>query len=305
MRAMLTTRVVAGVMMVGACAAAALAAEPPVLRVWPGAAPGSETWVRKEIEYRTGQGKAMVRNVVQPTLTAYLPEREKATGTAMIVCPGGAFLFHSWDNEGVDVAKWLSARGVAAFVLKYRLRSTPVSQEEFQQRLPELLRPPAAANPDAFRPEPDGRAIAALAAADGRQAVKLVRQRAAEWGIRTDRIGIMGFSAGAAVTMGVVMEHETESRPDFAAPIYGGSTGTAPVPADAPPLFVLCAADDSGPAVGSAKLFSEWKSAAKPVELHIYAKGGHGFGMRKQNLPIDGWIERLGDWLGSLGLLKP
>ena len=123
------------------------------------------------------------------------------------------------------------------------------------------------------------RTIGSLAAADGRQAIKVVRSHAGEWGIRPDRIGIMGFSAGGMVTMGVVMSHDAESRPDFAAPIYGGGTGGARVPDDAPPLFILCASDDQLAAAGSARLCSEWKAARKPVELHIYEKGGHGFGM--------------------------
>ena len=104
--------------------------------------------------------------------------------------------------------------------------------------------------------------------------------------------------------MGVVMEHDAESRPNFAAAIYGGGTGGAPVPADAPPLFILVANDDKGASPGSAKLYSEWNAAGKPVELHVYSKGGHGFGMNQRGLPVDTWIERFGDWLGTQGLLK-
>ena len=132
-----------------------------------------------------------------------------------------------------------------------------------------------------------------------------MRQRAAEWGIRKDRIGILGFSAGGAVTMGVVMTNDAESRPDFAAPIYGGSTSGAPVPANSPPLFILVADDDNGAAMGSAKLYTEWKSAGRSAELHIYSKGGHGFGMNKRGLPVDSWIERFGEWLGVQGLFTP
>ena len=135
--------------------------------------------------------------------------------------------------------------------------------------------------------------------------MKVVRQRASEWGIAPDRIGILGFSAGGMVTMGVVMQSDGESRPNFAAPIYGGSTGGAAVPANAPPLFILCADDDALMAAGSARLYSEWKAAKKSAELHIYSKGGHGFGMNRRGLPVDNWIERFGDWLGTQGLLKP
>jgi acetyl esterase/lipase len=280
-----------------------------IVPVWPDVAPGSEHWTQKEVEYLNSGKQRMVRNVVKPTLTAYLPERAKANGTAVVICPGGGFRFLSWDSEGAEVAKWLMERGISAFVLKYRLIDTGATEEEFQKRVADLFRPSTSTggNPPPSDPEleQEKRMIPTLAAADGREAIKLVRQRASEWGIAADKIGILGFSAGAAVTMGVVMDHTPESRPNFAAPIYGGSTGSAPVPADAPPLFILVANDDKGASLGSAKLYSEWKAADKPVELHIYSKGGHGFGMNKRGLPVDTWIDRFGDWLAVQGLLKP
>jgi acetyl esterase/lipase len=282
-------------------------AQQTVIPVWPGVAPGSENWTQKEVAYLNGKQK-MVRNVVTPTLTAYLPERAKAGGTAVVICPGGGFHFHSWDSEGVEVAKWLQARGVAAFVLKYRLLNTGANETEFQRHLDILFGRKAADGKAVVQTpaeEVERRAIPGLAAADGRQAIKIVRRRAAEWGIAPDRIGILGFSAGGAVTMGVAMEHDADSRPDFAAPIYGGGTGGAPVPADAPSLFILVADDDTGASVGSARLYSEWKSAGKSAELHIYSKGGHGFGMNQRGLPVDSWIERFHDWLRVQGLTKP
>lgn len=277
----------------------------PVIPVWPGAAPGSEDWTQKEVEFRDSAQRLMVRNVVRPTLTPFLPESGKATGSAVIVCPGGGFRFHSWENEGLAVARWLRDRGVAAFVLKYRLRDTGATEEEFQKSLIPLRagRPPAGTPPPP--PDPEQQRIVALAVADGRQALKVVRERAAEWGLVPDRIGILGFSAGAAVTMGAVLQSDSGTRPAFAAPIYGGGTGGAPVPSDAPPLFILAASDDPGPAAGSTRLYSEWQAVGREAELHLYAKGGHGFGMRKQNLPIDGWIDRFGEWLAAQGLLKP
>lgn len=291
------------------CVALALpvSAQQMVIPVWPGVAPGSESWTQKEVEYLNGRQK-MVRNVVTPTLTAYLPERAKSNGTAVVICPGGGFHFLSWDSEGLEVAQWLQARGVAAFVLKYRVIDTGATQPEFQRHLDILFgRKSADGKGPVQTPqeEAERKAIPLLAAADGRQAMKVVRQRASEWGITPDRIGILGFSAGGAVTMGVVMDHDADSRPNFAAPIYGGDTGGAPVPADAPPLFILVANDDVGASVGSARLYSEWKTAGKSAELHIYSRGGHGFGMNKRGLPVDTWIERFGDWLGVQGLLKP
>jgi acetyl esterase/lipase len=289
--------------------AASAFAQQPVIPIWPGVAPGSETWTQKEVEYLDSGKRKMIRNVVQPTLTAYLPNRSRSNGTAVIICPGGGFRFHSWDSEGTEVAKWLVDRGVTAFVLKYRLLDTGATQEEFQKSLDVLFGRRVSRFDDndpvaRQKEEADRKAIPLLAAADGRQALKIVRQRAAEWGVAPNRIGIMGFSAGAAVTMGVVMDHTAENRPDFAAAIYGGSTGNAPIPADAPALFILVADDDVGAAAGSAKLYFEWKAAGKSAELHIYSKGGHGFGMNRRGLPVDSWIERFGDWLGVQGLLK-
>lgn len=279
-----------------------------VIPIWPSVATGSESWTQKEVEYLDGGKRRMVRNVVTPTLTAFLPDKSKANGTAIVICPGGGFHFHSWDSEGVEVAKWLRDRGVTAFVLKYRLLNTGATEAEFQQKTARLFgrtTSPAGVKypPPTPEEETEHRNIPLLAAADGRQAMKIVRQRAAEWGIAPDRIGIIGFSAGAAVTMGVVMDHNSESLPNFAAPIYGGSTGNAAIPADAPPLFILVANDD-GASVGSLKLSSEWKAAGKNAELHIYSKGGHGFGMNKRGLPVDSWIERFGDWLAVQGLMK-
>ncbi len=278
------------------------------IRIWPGAAPGSESWTQKEVEYLDSGKRKMVRNVVQPTLTAYLPERAKANGAAVIVCPGGAFRFLSWQNEGTAVAEWLCDRGVAAFVLKYRLVEMGATEEEFQKRLNEFFRPKGADSeskkPQA-KPSNDPAQVPALAAADGRQAIKVVRQRAAEWGIDPNRIGILGFSAGGVVTYEAALHYDADSRPGFAAPIYGPPSDPFTVPQDAPPMFILCADDDKGAATKSAKLYAAWTAAGRPAELHVYSKGGHGFGMRKQGLPIDHWIERFWEWLDVQGFLKP
>jgi acetyl esterase/lipase len=139
--------------------------------------------------------------------------------------------------------------------------------------------------------------------------MKVVRGRGAEWGIDSDRIGIMGFSAGARVTAGVVHEYDAESRPNFAAPIYGALWEEINVPADAPPLFIAVANDDELVGVGpSVALYTAWRAAHHPVELLIYAQGGHGFGMRKQDLPVDHWIDCFGEWLqvqGFMGATQP
>lgn len=273
--------------------------------IWPGAAPGSERWTQTEVVYQDGGGKTMVRNVVTPTLTPLLPERDKATGTGIVICPGGGFRFHSWDSEGMEVGRWLQARGVAAFVLKYRVLDTGATPEAFQKNLADFFALLSKPGPNGALPaDPQRERILPLAVADGRQSLVVVRRRSAEWGVDLTRIGMMGFSAGAMVTMGVVMDRDPFRRPAFAAPIYGGGTGGAAVPVDAPPLFVLVAGDDALTATGCVKLAGEWQAAKRPVEMHLYAKGGHGFGMRQQGLPVDSWIDRLGDWLGAQGLLK-
>lgn len=277
------------------------AAQQPAIPVWPGGTPGTETWKQKEVEFRNPQNQIAIRNVVNPTLTPFLPDAGNANGTAVIVCPGGGFRFLSWESEGTEVAKWLAARGIAAFVLKYRLIDTGATEEEFRHALATLfasIRKMSEGLGGRFPALEDLRAITTLAAADAGQAVRLVRQRASEWKIRPDRIGLLGFSAGAMVTMGVVMENDAASKLNFAAPIYGGATNGQKVPEDAPPLFLLAAQDDPL-SVTTVQLYSDWKAAGRPAELHIYSKGGHGFGMNKRNAPVDTWIERFGDWLAQ------
>lgn len=262
--------------------------QPLVIPLWPAAAPGSETWTQTETISAMQSGLKVIRNVAQPTLTAYLPDPAKMNGTAVIVCPGGAFHILAYAHEGTEVAAWLNSRGIAAFMLKYRLIRT---SDDFEAVVWRRLshREELAEQMQTHAP---------LILADGQQAVRLVRQRAAEWGIATDRIGILGFSAGGSVTSAVALRYDAGSRPDFAAPIYGAHSGKGVAPDDAPPLFLVHADDDPlVPSAASLGLYNIWKAAGRPVELHIYQRGGHGFGMNKQGLPVDGWIERFGEWL--------
>jgi len=263
------------------------------IRLYPGTAPGSETWTQEEREYFSAIfNTEVVTNVVVPTITAFLPDA--ANGTSVIIAPGGGFHALSINSEGNDVARWLNERGVAAFVLRYRLvPSGTDAVAEMVQKKPEQTRQ-------------DMATIAPLAGADGLAALRLVRERAEEFGIDPGRIGFMGFSAGGAVTAMVVHNYDESTRPDFVAPIYAsvGMISDAEVPADAPPMFLVAASDDQlGLATDSVKLYEKWLAAGKPVELHLYASGGHGFGMRRQNLPSDSWIERFGDWLNAAGLM--
>ena len=239
----------------------------------------------------------VVTNVTKPSLTVFKPSPELRNGTAVVICPGGGFMALSINSEGNDVAKYLTARGVTAFVLKYRLAHTGEdATQEFgamladRQKFQEMLNK-----------------VVPLAVADGLEAVTYVRQHASEWGVSPDRVGIIGFSAGGGVTSGVAFKYKAEGRPVFVAPIYAGGEmfNDAVVPADAPPMFIAAATDDQlGLAPGSVALYQKWTAAHKSAELHLYAKGGHGFGMRKQDLPTDHWIDRFADWLELQGWLK-
>jgi acetyl esterase/lipase len=277
---------------------APLAAAQDVIPLYPGTPPGStpENYPEKEYFSKVWNTE-VVANVTKPSLTVFKPPSELKNGTAVVVCPGGGFMALSITSEGTDVAKYLAARGVTAFVLKYRLAHTG---EDATQEFTALF-----ADRKKFD-ETIGKIIP-LAVADGLAAVTYVRQHASEWGVSPDRVGIVGFSAGGGVTAGVAFHYSAEGRPAFVAPIYagGGPWKNDPVPADAPPMFVAAATDDQlGLAPESVILYQRWTEAHKSAELHLYAKGGHGFGMRKQNLLTDHWIDRFADWLELEGWLK-
>src|SRR5580692_6358528 len=231
-----------------------------VIRLNPGPAPGSEKSTREERTYFSQLiHTQVVTNVSQPTLTRYAPAPGSANGTSVIICPGGGFHILSINSEGIDVAKWLNAKGVTAFVLKYRL--VPTGKDGFLEM--------AAKNRKKLKV--DMKAAYTLAEADGAAAVKYVREHAAELGVSPHRIGLMGFSAGGSVTSGVALNHVAENRPDFVAPIYAylEVIGELKVPTDAPPLFVVAASDDQFGLVGdSVNIYSKWLAAKKPAELH-------------------------------------
>ncbi|MCP5528462.1 MAG: alpha/beta hydrolase [Verrucomicrobiales bacterium] len=275
---------------------ATLTAQDQVVRLYPGPAPGSESWTHAEQENtRNLWNTRIVYNVADPTLTVFKPDPAKANGAALVICPGGAFFALSIDSEGFDVARWLVDKGVTCFVLKYRLvecrTDDPTREVGTRGNLDPIVAP-----------------IVRLALADGLAAIRHVRSHADAYGVKPDRIGIIGFSAGGTVASSVAMNYTADSRPDFAAPIYLAYSWTLKengVPADAPPLFVLAATDDQlGLAPQSVQIYQDWVAARKPAELHLYAKGGHGFGMRRQNLPSDQWIRLFADWLDGLGMMR-
>ncbi len=273
-----------------------------VFAIWPGTGvpPGSEEWTWHEQTMQVpmpGSTAAtrMVRNVVIPTVTMFNPAVGTANGTSLIVAPGGAFRFLTMDSEGYDMAHWLTQLGVTAFVLRYRVAHMPendVDMLAFMQNLMNVL--PLQSRTEEKPPVGDEATEEARtwAEEDGRQAIRFVRQHAIEWGLDPNRIGIAGFSAGGGVVMGAVMQHDAQSKPDFAAGIYPG--------------YRTAIADDDilvAP-ISAARLYEAWHKAGKPVELHIFARGYHGFGMKKQNLSTDSWIDLFKNWLAAQGYLS-
>ncbi len=270
--------------------------QPNTITLNTGPLPGAttpESWHR---QYKS----AFVRNVTIATLTVFLPDPSKATGAAVIVAPGGGFRTLSMENEGWDAARALADKGVAAFVLKYRLNQTPADMAGFERSMTQMFS--GAARPP--RPSPEA-AIAGLAPqiADARAAFALVRQHSSEWRVDPDRIGMIGFSAGAMLTMATTLAGD-DAKPAFIGAIYG-SLAPVTVPADAPPLFVALAADDPFFANGGFGLIESWKAAKRPVEFHLYERGGHGFGMYQKATTSTGWFDAYVRWIGMHGMLKP
>jgi len=248
-----------------------------VYNLWDGEAPGTPaSWTEPEF-----RGQNSISNVTRPTLTVVRPQPEKANGTAMIVAPGGAFTGLAWNLEGAEVADWLAGLGVTAFILKYRVHRGPE---------------PTSA---------DGvsRIGVDLAAADGLQAMAFVRKNAEKFGVNPDRIGFMGFSAGAMTTMNVVLRGDEATSPNFIAPIYGGMP-PVPAPKNGPPAFIVVAQDDEIMLQRSIDIFTAWNSAGLPAELHVYEKGGHGFGTRRRDLPVGSWTSAFEAWAIDHGYLS-
>jgi acetyl esterase/lipase len=283
-----------------------------VIRLWPDGPPSKMEGVGPETEFRGPPGVAlgtlMLRNISEPTLTVFRPQNVKSNGIGVIVCPGGGWRILAWEHEGIDVARWLAERGYTAFLLKYRVIGTPVEPAKFEAAMAELNTQLAAPRPASSAPRALKDVVPAealrqpreIAADDGRRAIALVRGQAKEWGIDPARIGMIGFSAGAFLTADVAMDPRAAPLA-FMAPIYGGETQGRPVPEDAPPLFTVIAQDDRLLFKVVEGLYADWSNADRPAELHIFSRGGHGFGMIRQGLPVDRWIDLLRDWLVDRG----
>jgi acetyl esterase/lipase len=269
-------QVIAAIALVG-CSARA-----QTIKLWPGVAPGSERWVQQERTIDNTPVGTVIINVVTPTLTAYLPDPKLATGTGIIIAPGGGFVALAISQERDGLAPWLQRRGIAAFVLKYR------TVEKRQPGIPAM----------------DMDTAGRYGIADAIQALKVVREHAREWRVSPSRLGIIGFSAGAMVASATALQ-DSAPRPSFAAMIYGAPFGAMPrIPHNLPPLFLAWAQDD--PLVpGAMKRFRDALVAAgdRP-EVHVYSAGGHGFGMKKQNTASDHWLEDFYHWLAAQGLTR-
>jgi acetyl esterase/lipase len=266
-----------------------------VISLYNGAAPGSENWTWAEREIKVDIGR-IIFDVSRPSLTVYRPS--KPNGTAVIIAPGGAFHVLAFDLEGDQVAKRLNEKGITAFVLKYRVVHDDPAHPE--NSIGTLMATKNFKKLDSLNAP-----VVPLSMQDGLTAVKYVREHAASYNVDPAKIGFMGFSAGGTVTMSVVYNATDESRPNFVAPVYAyekaiiGST----IPPVKTPIFIAAASDDDlGLATHSVHIYLKWLDARQPAELHMYERGKHGFGMKKQNIPTDNWIERFYEWLQMQGL---
>jgi acetyl esterase/lipase len=280
-----------------ALAAAARAADnPPVIDLWPGKAPGDKGDVGEE-KITGNKGSRNLTNVSKPTITVYRPDKEKDTGVAVVIAPGGGYSVLAWDHEGEDVATWLNGLGVTGVLLKYRV---PGKQGQSH-------------DDPSFAP-----------VQDAQRALSLVRSKAKEWGLDEKRIGMLGFSAGGHLTAMTATNFDKRGyepiddadkvscRPDFAVMIYPGGVVNkdgelAPgirVTKETPPAFFAHCSDDKVSSENSVALYLALKKAGVPAEMHLYATGGHGFGMRPGKGPVSDWTKRCEEWLHTQGVLK-
>ena len=259
--------------------------------LWPNGAPGSQGVTAPDVSEPSGNPKLPKRFTVvhHPSIYVFLPPKDKATGVAVVVAPGGGHSQLVIDKEGWQIADWLNKNGIAAFVLKYRLARAPGSHYTVQ-----------------------GDALA-----DAARAMRMVRSQASKWGLDANKIGFMGFSAGGEVAALIETRFDAgnasasdsidraSSRPDFAVVVYPGfKPGTITVPKDAPPTFLVCAGDDPSHVVTTVNLYLDLEKQGIPSEMHIYEHGKHGFGMNASKLPVATWPDRLKDWMIDQGILK-
>jgi endo-1,4-beta-xylanase len=274
-----------------ALAGCATSKTPAETHLWPKGAPGFESRANEPevVTMREEPGIApfpVTSNIQNPSITPWLPPVGKIPTAAVIVVPGGAHRFLTMGREGNDVGKFLSERGIAAFVLKYRLARETNSVYKIEVH----------------------------ALQDAQRAIRLVRSRAAEWNINPNKVGILGFSAGGEVAELEAMRcddgitnaadpiDQISCRPDFQALIYPGNSASITVSSNSPPAFLVCASDDRPDiSQGLPNVYLKFKAAHVPVELHIYTLGGHGFGIRNRPMAVSSWQFRFDDWMADMG----
>ena len=263
---------------------------PKEIPLWPNGAPGSEGKTNPEAVAISKSGEISVWSIHNPSITPYLPPKEKATGTAILVIPGGGHRVLAITHEGYNVAEWLSARGIAAFVLKHRLARETNSTYQIERE----------------------------ALWDTQRAMRLIRSRAQEWGIDPARIGAIGFSAGGELVNFACERFDAgkpdasdpverqPSRPNFQAMIYPGTSWKIQPTNGYPPVFLACSyTDRKDISEGLAEAYLRFKRAGIPAELHIYSSGGHGFGLRETNKrPVGTWASRFEEWMADSGFVK-
>ncbi len=270
-------------------------AKPQTIELWPGKPPGDPENVEAK-ETPGEKGPKRVDGVAKPTIAVYRPAKEKATGAAIVVCPGGGYRMLAFEHEGTDVAAWLTSIGVTAVLLKYRVPQRPGDTEN---RLP---------------------------LQDAQRALSITRSKAAEWGVDPARIGILGFSAGGHLVANASTNFDPRAyeavddsdragcRPDFAVLVYPGGILDRQDPRklrdylrvrkEMPPCLFVVSNDDKGSCAGTLLMAQAVRDAGVPMELHVYASGGHGYGMRKGDKPQNAWPRRCEEWMRNLGVLK-
>lgn len=288
------------------------------INLWPGTAPGTENWTQEETLTESATGDRVYANVSQPTIEVFLPPEGTGNGAAVVIAPGGAMRVLGYDSGGTEIARWLNSIGVAGFVLKYRtLQQAPAQPANAAPA--GNGGPPAGAPPPGFGgpgrvelqvsdmplanaiPDPDNETLVEvvhMGIADMQQAILMIRENAEAWGIDPSRVGAMGFSAGGGVAVGAaVTENYEDGAPDFLMTLYGPSLVDVHVPEHAPPLFMAVGSEHFNVTNGLVALLTVWKKAGKPVELHVYDGVRGGFDLSERGQPVDGWNERLQDWL--------
>lgn len=251
--------------------------------------PATESWFKQ-------WGDPMARNITTATLTPFFPKPGTANGTTVIVAPGGGFRWLSMGNEGWEVAEALAAKGITAFVLKYRLHPTPPSLQDFSDWMNKPRNIPAPPKDSTKTPATNNAMQIDLSnqLQDAEAAYDMIIKRAKEWGVDTSKIGMIGFSAGAGLTMHATLNSK-KMKLAFIGPIYGGM-GPVDVPKNAPPMFCAIATDDFL-FRGQFGVIESWFKAGIPVELHLYQNGGHGFGLGNPNRTSNKWFDSFIYWL--------